>query len=308
MPEPKPKKLKKAAKDGGKKRAFCFTFYKYERHEVDLVCLDYDYLVYGVEVCPSTGRWHLQGYIHFANPRSFKSVAALFRWHIEVANGSPSSNFDYCSKEGAFVEFGKRPRDKGSAGRDESLRWDTARIAAVEGRWDDIPADIYIRYLGSLRRIYKEDCIPRNPKPLDPARYYGVWIYGPPRTGKSHDAEHRFGSPVYTKPADRWWDDYRGETVVHVQDITPDQCRPLNGLIKLWADRWVFPAEVKGGYMRIRPKLLVFTSNYALDACFVGTELEAMQARFYTIEKTETYCPDNLPLLPVPFVESDSLL
>lgn len=271
-----------------KARSFCFTFYKYKNHEVDLVCLDYEYLVYGVEVCPTTGRWHLQGYICFKNPRHFSAVAKLFKWHVEIAAGGPTANFNYCSKEGAYVEFGIRPMDSGDKGKAEKERYRLARISATAGDFENIPADLYVRHLSSFKRIYREDAIPK-PSALQPRATYGVWIHGPPRTGKTHSAIHDYGTPVYIKPANKWWDDYRGEPTVVINDITPRECVDLSSLIKLWVDRWPFAAEIKGGSLTLRPNLVVVTSNYALDACFTGTELEAIQARFEVVEKKEVF-------------------
>lgn len=59
----------------------------------------------------TTGTPHLQGYIHFNRKEVFSTVRDLLpnRCHIQQADGSPSQNRTYCSKEGDFEEYGETP-------------------------------------------------------------------------------------------------------------------------------------------------------------------------------------------------------
>lgn len=62
------------------------------------------FLIYGREVCPSTGTPHLQGYVEFVNPHritGIKTLAGFQTAHLEVARGSPDANITYCSKSDA---------------------------------------------------------------------------------------------------------------------------------------------------------------------------------------------------------------
>nr|WPR18742.1 MAG: replication polyprotein [Chemarfal virus 96] len=53
------------------------------------------------------GTPHIQGYLYFANARTFEQVKLMCgRAHWEKAKGNPSQNRDYCSKEGDYVEGG----------------------------------------------------------------------------------------------------------------------------------------------------------------------------------------------------------
>lgn len=67
------------------------------------------YFVAGHEKCPTTGRFHLQGYIVFRTERTEFSVRRLIpRAHIEFAKESPEVNTAYCRKfpEGPSIKFG----------------------------------------------------------------------------------------------------------------------------------------------------------------------------------------------------------
>lgn len=38
----------------------------------------------------------------------------------------------------------------------------------------------------------------------------------------------------------------------------------LFSLLKIWGDKYVFQAEIKGGYVAYRPSLVIVTSNYSM--------------------------------------------
>lgn len=102
-----------------------------------------------------------------------------------------------------------------------------------------------------------------------------LWIYGEPRSGKSFEARRRFPD-FYSKGYHKWWDMYQGESTIIIDDwelpIVSSGGRtthePLAHLLKIWADAYEFPAEVKGGAIRIRPQHVVVTSNYTIDDVF----------------------------------------
>lgn len=263
-------------------RGYCFTINNYTDDDVSrLDKLDCEYIVYGREVAPTTGTPHIQGYIHFANGKSPNAARKLVKGHLIVAKGTPEQNFDYCSKEGNYTERGNRPQSPQAQGNVERQRWDDARLAARQGRFDDIPSDLYIRYNNSLKRIRREDVA--APANLPPANTYGVWLYGPPRTGKSTMARTQYGTP-YLKGINKWWDGYDGEETVLIEDFSPRHAVFLVDYLKIWTDRWTFSAETKGGRIVIRPKLIVITSNYHPDQCFYGVDLEALKSRFTILE------------------------
>lgn len=48
----------------------------------------------------------------------------------------------------------------------------------------------------------------------------GVWIVGPPRTGKDHAVLQL--KSVYMKPLNKWWDGYSNEENELISDLAPD--------------------------------------------------------------------------------------
>ena len=73
------------------------------------------------------------------------------------------------------------------------------------------------------------------------------------------------GLPFYMKPVNRWWDGYRGQPVVILDDPSVRRFRELEQEIKVWTDRYPFIAELKGHSIRANPEWLVIASNYPLE-------------------------------------------
>lgn len=274
-------------------RDFFFTIEEFDEvTENFLQKLDCQYLIYGYEIGEETGRPHYHGYVYFFNARYWDAVRKRFineghaKGDLQIPE-FPDKVVDYAIKSGNYFEKGVRPASSFAKGESERKRWSDARSAALEGRFDDIPADIYIRHQNSLKRIHRED----RPAPSDlaPRATYGVWIYGPTHTGKSHYARTHYQG-VYLKDKNKWWDDYKGEENVIIDEVEPSEAPYLAGFIKKWADRWTFRAEYKGGSAVIRPNNIIVTSNFSIDDVFAGRpDIEAIKRRFEIIHLTTVY-------------------
>lgn len=78
------------------------------------------YAVVGEEVAPSTETPHLQGYVEFESPATFKQMKARLEGaHLEESKGSAKQNRTYCTKGGKFYEVGNLTQRVQSA--DESV-------------------------------------------------------------------------------------------------------------------------------------------------------------------------------------------
>lgn len=255
-------------------RAYCLTLNNYSEEEYQaLLAVNCVYLIVGKEIVFTP---HLQGYIYFASAKSLATLKLINpRIHWEKAKGDSLSNYNYCSKDGDFVEIGIRPMTAKEKGITQKDKWAEIKASAQDGRLDDIDPKIFVLHYRTLMNISKDYA----PMPPDADDTTGEWYYGDSGTGKSRKA--RDDNPdAYLKMANKWWDGYRGEEVVIIEDFDINH-KVLGYHLKIWADRYAFPAEVKGGKINIRPKKIIITSNYHPAAIWEDSNtLEPILRRF----------------------------
>lgn len=270
-------------------RGWCFTLNNYTKAEVTVLAeCAVEYMVYGREVGNREGTQHLQGYLYLPKKKVKGGMKKILpRAHWEIAKGSPEQNRTYCTKDGIVTERGKMPDLSGAAGgarggEAEKKRWDDARTAAKTGKMDDVPADIYVRYYRTLKEIGKDHMV----KPDDATDVTGVWYWGDAGAGKSRKAREDYPNS-YLKMANKWWDGYQQEDTVILDDIdTNHAC--LGHHLKIWADRYSFLAETKGGAIAIRPKKFVVTSQFHPDKIWHDKETRDALARRFKFTEFKT--------------------
>lgn len=256
-----------------------FTLNNWTQDEYNKLCdIPYRYMVIGSEVGES-GTPHLQGYVHLSKRMRLSGLKPYSpRAHWDVARGTGPQASDYCKKDGTFEEFGDMPDETGAAGGVvEKERWTTAFAACKVGKLDDVPADILMRCYRTCKEIAKD----YMSKPDDADDVTGVWLYGPPGVGKSRKARADYPG-AYDKMQNKWWDGYQGQDYVILDDF---DSKEMGHLLKIWADRYSFLAETKGGAINIRPKKFIVTSNYSPDD-IVGWDdvlVAAIKRRFHVI-------------------------
>lgn len=243
-------------------RNFCFTLNNFTNEQYDAVCAwDCKYLVVGKEVGES-GTPHLQGYVCFVNARSFASVKKLCNSaHWEVSKGTPDEASTYCKKDDkSFFEKGTLPLSPAEKGEAEKTRWADALKAVQEGRLEDVAPDILCVHLKSIE--YAAERIQASKRKLDDlVEWQHEWRYGETGTGKSMTARQENPGAYIKNPNNVWWDGYKGEEVVIIDDFDKYQVKQ-GGDMKRWLDKYAFQAESKGKQTMIRPKKIIVTSNY----------------------------------------------
>lgn len=260
-------------------RNFCFTVNNYTDTDIkDMERLRdaCTYCVYSREV-GDDGTPHLQGYCVTLVRCYFSALIKLApRAHFEVRKAHTHAEAaDYCKglcekKHFVFnpttVESGTLPVDGDCAAVGklaERARWEQARIAAKAGRFDDIPADIYMRTHTACHKIAAahQEQLPSLAE-LD----FHYW-FGP--TGTFKTLTSRKENPIhYLKPINKWWDGYDGQPCVLIDELQPEHGKFMLHFLKLWCDHHPFSAEHKGGTKVIRPSKIIITSNYPLEVIF----------------------------------------
>lgn len=225
------------------------------------------YYVYGIERGSDRGTLHWQGYCYFKNHVTMARVKQLLqRAHIEPQRGTCNQAINYCKKDGDFEEWGQAPELGG--GQTQRERWRELIELSESGDMDTIkdkfPSE-YFRYHERIKSLRK-----RGGDVLDGDLQH-EWWYGPTGTGKSRTLWQLYPTH-YAKELNKWWDGYEDEEVVAIEEWSPkNECTA--SFLKVWADRYPFPAQIKGGSLKkIRPKKLIVLSNYTIDQCFPAAE------------------------------------
>lgn len=266
-------------------RRWCFTLNNFTEDEKLYIAQAYvaeegdvQYVIYEEEHTQGEGTPHLQGYIEFAKKVRATTVKRIVgqRAHIEIARGTPQQNIAYCSKENKQTELGEH---RSAA---EGNQWDHIKTLVRNGDRQaifDQYFGTYLKYMKSIEALCTRYA-PPPPEVQGDLKQKNLWIWGPPGTGKSKKARHDFGEDVYAKNANKWWDGFRGQGVVVIEDLDPERSRMLTQFLKVWMDRYPFEAEVKGGSLLVSPEFkFIVTSNYPPELCFAQEDLEAIRRR-----------------------------
>lgn len=290
---------------------FAFTWNNYDEVDyLDLIEkakieLGISYIVYGLEIAPTTGTKHLQGYVQTAKRVYLTKInKSLPKVHITICNGSSQDNINYCKKLDNFVESG--------IARTEARRikkckddWEALVNLAESGKIQDIRTDYpreFLVYYRTFKQISQD-----NLKP-EPLVRFCYWLYGKPGSGKSR-AVHFHYPNAYWKNANKWWDGFQGEETVVLDDLGHAF---LYEHLKRWADRYPVIGEVKGSSIGLSYKRFIVTSNFEIDhhEITVNIPLEtikAVQRRFVSLRAVHwddqiqdlIVEPQDVPSLPM---------
>lgn len=260
-------------------RNCCFTLNNYTEDDVNKIqSAPHKYLIVGKEVGES-GTPHLQGYIELEKRMRQKAVKELLgsRTHFEARKGTAQQAADYCKKENDYTESGtiSQPGKRNDIEAFMICVQQNPKKRKIE-IMEEFPA-VYAKYpkfCNEYRLLKQEWPILQHTDEDTP----NLWVYGPPRTGKSRPFQE-LGDQVYRKMPNKWWDGYDGQHTVLIDDLEPCH-RVLGHHIKIWSDRYPFSAEIKLTTVSIRPPRIVITSNFHPSEIFEGKILEAILPRF----------------------------
>lgn len=241
------------------------------------------YLHGQLEEGTSTGYRHYQVYGITKQQVRLSAIKKVFgRAHIEATRSEAGA--DYCLKEetqirGTQFQLGEKPLNRNSA-----KDWEAIKAAAVEGRMDDVPPDVYVRYYNSLSRIGVD-----NSRPVAIERKTYVF-WGATGVGKSRKAWELAGIDAYPKdPNTKFWDGYRDH-----RNVVIDEFRGTIGISHLlrWLDRYPVLVEIKGSSRVLKAENIYITSNLDPREWYKDLDQETVNALLRRL--TITYCPTNM--------------
>lgn len=206
-----------------------------------------------LEVGEGTGYRHYQVLVVYSRQVRLPQVKKDFGNTVHAEPSRSAAADQYVWKDDTAVpdtrfELGSKPLR-----RNNSKDWADILDRAKRSDWDNIPADVYIRYYGNIRKIGIENAVP-----VGIEKSVKV-LWGPTGTGKSRSSWQEAGLDAYPKdPCTKFWDGYRGQSHVVI-----DEFRGVLGISHLlrWLDRYPVLVEVKGSSVVLKASHIWITSN-----------------------------------------------
>lgn len=193
------------------------------------------------------GTPHLQGHVTF--PRKMR-LAALKKM-LSRAHWEPAlvADWNYEHKDGQVVHH----IDNRKQGKRRDI--DTAHeYAAQKKTMREFVSEQKPGYQ-AMRAYEKILDVLSDPRPIQPIDVR--WYFGPTGAGKTRSVYEEFPT-CYRVLSHKWWDGYRGQETVLVDDYRASWCR-FEELLRL-TDMYPFRVEVKGGSCEVGFKRIIITA------------------------------------------------
>lgn len=246
-------------------RNWMFTLYGEDfKEETKLELAEPSACSYGVwqlERCPSTGRLHFQGYLHFANPRRLDSVRSVIGGspHCEVRKGSHKQAMEYCSKVETRVAgpwtIGSEPEQGKRSDLDNCASAIKGGMSISEVR-KEFPVQ-YIRYRRGIEALCHNEQREwsRNFRDVEVVVYYGR-----AGAGKTKKAVEESGNDYFILDQGErvWFDGYEGEKILIIDDFYG---WIKYGMLLRILDGYQYRCEIKGGFTYALWNKVYITSN-----------------------------------------------
>lgn len=280
-------------------RRFMFTHYPEEEIKEIHPASNSDkirYMIWQNELCPKTGRLHVQGYVQFTNPMCLKGMKDIFgnTCHFDKCRGNESQCIAYCSKEESKLsgpwEYGIK------AGSTQGKRND---LVDFVNRCLDKPTDLELleEHPAEWAKYEKVPGRVINALIEDECRYkeremHIFLLWGKTGSGKTHHAleysSDYFKLELYNGGI--WFDRYKGQETLIIDEF--DGQLSIN-LMKKILDKWPLQLPVKGASTWAAWKTVIIISNteprYWWNGCYKEQDYLAMCRRINTCY----YCKDQ---------------
>lgn len=222
-------------------RDWCFTAWTQPKFDEE----NCKYMVYGKEICPTTGKLHFQGFAVFKRtcriPKGKEWIGAGKETHLEARKGTRREASDYCKKDGDYVEHGILE----ARTNEEILRLPVEQIKK------EYPL-MYCRYHRGIEKLQHN-----KGEKWREVKVHILW--GPTGTGKTRQVMEM--DNVYKiDPPYQWWDGYMGEDILLIDDFRIGNI-PRGMLLNL-LDGYRLRLETKGGHTWALWKEVYITTNF----------------------------------------------
>jgi len=261
---------------------------------------DVTYLTWGLEIAPSTGTPHVQGYVEFSKRKALRTLKNLhsahrtwgafvnkISWH-KATHGTWEECRDYCHKEAQGIyEEGEGRMNMRASRANQGKRTDieevrdrikNGEIRSITSLEDNVCSMSALTFGLRLLKRY----VPNNPKP--PLVF---WLHGSTGVGKSRYARElirHLGERLEWHcwfnfdPKVKWFDNYWGQEIALFDDFRPNKCH-YERLLQI-TDRYPSMQQNKGGTVWFAPRIIIFTCAVSIEKAFAHLSEDEPLAQF----------------------------
>jgi len=257
------------------------------------------YLVFGYEICPTTGTPHLQGYCEFNSSKRFKT---LKNFNVKISwrrcNASGAANTLYCLKEkrGHYTE-GKM--------KAQGTRTDILNIKDLLDNGEshlEVAEQHFACYIRNFKGFDRYSYLKsmEKAKENETREVYVEIRWGPTGTGKTTSAKKEaraLGLDYYVASmgaTNFWWTGYNGEPYVILDEFRENI--PLNQLLRI-LDENICQVSVHGGQVPLMATTIIITSNTNPADWYANCDYDSRNALCRRIKKVAhmTEVPKDAP-------------
>lgn len=282
---------------------YVFTYHNYDADTMQRIVDNFGanypmhvkYIIFQQEQAPTTGNLHLQGYIELTKRKSMKWLKdVIFQTkavHILVRRGSQDQARSYCSKqetrvEGTnFIELGKFTPETSET--HETVTETLVRMVK-EGKTDREIAEshpaAYMRHnkqIAALRTAIRKIDPTYNEKDV-------LVFVGETGTGKTREA-YKIDPYLYRMDiTERWHDGYTDEETILLDDFPVRPPQDITYYLR-YLDGYPMQVPIKGGFVQLRNKRVIITSNHHPDEWFPSASDAHKKALMRRIKTIRTF-------------------
>lgn len=220
----------------------------FEKEKPQYVCI-------GLEVAPTTGTPHFQGYVQFKKKRRYGKLATTYNATFDDSRGTDQHNYNYCSKDGNFHERGERVTISHGGKRTSG---NTIAEVCIDIRDEIIAKRPRLEILHDYPHLGKhiDNLCELRPHRTEPPKVLYIW--GATGSGKTtnilraiKDSELDY---YLKKPNSKWWFSYDNEPVALLEEF--HSCFALSEFLQL--------CDGSKCYVEDKGKKLVFDSPFII--------------------------------------------
>lgn len=248
-----------------------------------------DYLISCQEVAPTTGHEHIHIYAHFSQTYKLPQKLLKYGAHIEICKGSPKQNINYIRKDGNILdEWGEVPHQ--GARSVAELR--ECSIDEVQPQYYRIKKEIdedaiRVEQFDKMLNEVRNDCL-QAPEI--------IYLSGDTGNGKTYNAikmatERYANEDISMLQINNNFCTFTRKYAkcLIIPEFRPSQMH-ASEFLQL-TDKYGYDANVKGGFVHIRPEMIIICSILPPTAIYAGEKNKQFLRRITKYYKIEDHVP-----------------